>query len=77
MANLAALRAAVCSLSAKNLRGGGGVDIRPPAVRGLRWDNPYNPRRHRVGGDAIALGFSENISRTDRPIVTKLGIPNH
>ena len=35
MAKLAALRAAVFSLSAKNLRGGG-VDIRPPTVRGLR-----------------------------------------
>ena len=35
MTNLAALRAAVFSLSAKNLRGGG-VDIRPPAVRGLK-----------------------------------------
>ena len=33
MANLAGLRAAVFSLSAKNLRG---VDIRPPAVRGLK-----------------------------------------
>ena len=33
MANLAALRAAVFSLSAKNLRGG--ADNRPPAVRGL------------------------------------------
>ena len=32
MANLVALRATVFSLSAKNLRG---VDIRPPAVRGL------------------------------------------
>ena len=36
MANLAALRAAVFSLSAKNLRGGGGADNRPPAVRGLK-----------------------------------------
>ena len=34
MANLAALRGAVFSLSAKNLRGG--VDNRPPAVRGLK-----------------------------------------
>ena len=34
MANLAALRAAVFSLSAKNLRGGG-VEINPPPVRGL------------------------------------------
>ena len=33
MANLAALRAAVFSLSAKNLRGR--ADNRPPAVRGL------------------------------------------
>ena len=33
MANLAALRAAVFSLSAKNLRG---ADNRPPAVRGLK-----------------------------------------
>ena len=32
-----------------------------------------NPRRHR-GVDAPPLGFSENNSRTDRPIVTKLGI---
>ena len=36
MANLAALRAAVFLLSAKNLRGGGGAaDNRPPAVRRL------------------------------------------
>ena len=35
MANLAALRIAVFSLSAKNLRG---VDIRPPAVHGLNAD---------------------------------------
>ena len=34
MANLAALRAAVFPLSAKNLRGE--VDIRPLAVRGLK-----------------------------------------
>ena len=33
MANLAALHAAVFSLSAKNLRG---ADNRPPAVRGLK-----------------------------------------
>ena len=36
MANLAALRATVFSLSAKNLRGGGGVEINPPPpVRGI------------------------------------------
>ena len=34
MANLAALRAAIFSLSAKNLRGG--ADNHPPAVRGLK-----------------------------------------
>ena len=34
MANLAALRAAVFSLSAKNLRGGL-ISAAPPAVRGL------------------------------------------
>ena len=36
MANLAALRAAVLSLSAKNLTGGGGEINPPPPVRGLR-----------------------------------------
>ena len=35
MANLAALRAAVFSLSAKNLRGGG-LKSTPPPVRGLK-----------------------------------------
>ena len=38
MANLAALRAAVFSLSAKNLRGGGVISA-PPAVRGLMVEN--------------------------------------
>ena len=36
MANMAALRAAVFSLSAKNRTYGGGVEINPPPVRGLR-----------------------------------------
>ena len=35
MSNLTALCAAVFSLSAKNLRGGGGYPPSPPAVRGL------------------------------------------
>ena len=35
-----------------------------------------NPRRHR-GRLMQPLGFSENNSRTDRPIVAKLGIPIH
>ena len=36
-----------------------------------------NPRRHRGGGgDATPLGFSKNNSRSDRPIVTKLCVPN-
>ena len=35
-----------------------------------------NSRRHRGGGGwCNPLGFSENQSRTDRPTVTKLGIP--
>ena len=45
MANLAALRAAVFSLSAKNLRGG--VEINPPPpVRGLRYDEEVQISRH-------------------------------
>ena len=35
MVNLAALRAAVFSLSAKNLTGGGGLKSAPPPVREL------------------------------------------
>ena len=45
-------------------------------VRKIILEFGTHPRRHR-GVDAILLGFSENNSRTDRPIVTKLGIPNH
>ena len=33
-----------------------------------------NPRRHRGEVDTTPLGFSENNSRTDRPIVAKLRI---
>ena len=33
-----------------------------------------NPRRHMGEVDATPLGFSENNSRTDRPIIAKLGI---
>ena len=54
-----------------------------PEIGCLRIQNRYKinfhtlfPRRHR-GVDATPLGFSENNSRTDRPILTKLGIPNH
>ena len=36
MPNLAALRAAIFLLSAKNRWGGGGTYVPPPAVRGLR-----------------------------------------
>ena len=41
--NFAALHAAVFSLFAKNLRGGGADNRRPPAVRGLR-ENPEYER---------------------------------
>ena len=61
MANLAALRAAVFSLSAKNLRG---VDIRPPAVRGLNKIKQNNKSWGLLG----ALGkFSEAFVDERRP----------
>ena len=40
----------------------------------LSWVSPFNPRRHRGEVDTTPLGFSENNSRTDRPIVAKLRI---
>ena len=51
--------------------GGGGADNRPPAVRG------FTLAVTAQGGWCNPLGFSENNSRSDRPIITKFGIPTH
>ena len=59
--NPAALRAAVFSLSSKNLRGGGGgVQTPPPAGRGFQWTKFQLPL-FRIGtfpftGNGVGLG---------------------
>ena len=53
-----------------------------PMIRDINKTVTHNIVSHltlagQEGVDATPLGFSENNSRTNQPIVTKLGIPNH
>ena len=58
MANLAALRAAVSSLSAKNLRG---VDIRPPGLARVK-------KASRRDGFKVIQGHEKNSKISSKPL---------